>query len=80
MHRLFCKARTVYGPPPPAPWPTSDSAPQHGLRLLQDGPLGSDPPLEASPKRHEQLPRHRDHPDAPQALATATQALAKPAT
>ncbi len=39
IHRLFRKARTVYGPPPPAPRPTSDSALKHGLRLFQDGPL-----------------------------------------
>ena len=39
IHRLFRKARTVCGPPPPAPWPTSDSAPKHGLCLFQDGPL-----------------------------------------
>jgi len=39
IHRLFRKARTVYGPPPPVPWRTSDSAPKHGLCLFQDGPL-----------------------------------------
>jgi hypothetical protein len=80
IHRLLRKARTVYGPPPPAPWPTSDSAPQHGFCLLQDGPLWEDPALAEAPPRHEPLPRHRDHPDAPQTLAAAPQALAQPAT
>src|SRR4030095_332416 len=35
---------------------------------------------EESPQRNEQLPRHRDNPDAPQTLAAATKALSKPAT
>jgi hypothetical protein len=80
MHRLFRKARTVYGPPPPAPGATSDSAPQHGLCFFQDGPLWEAPALEESPKCNEQRTRHRDNADAPQALATATKALSKPAT
>jgi hypothetical protein len=80
LRRLLCKARKKNGPPPPAPRPKPDSTPTYRSRRFEFCTLRYYPGLEAAPKRHESLTGYRDNPETPQALASATKALAKPTT
>ena len=80
LRRLLSMARKHHGSPPPAPRPRGNSAPQYCLCLFAFRPLRYSPGLEEALQRHEQLPRHRHHPNAPPTLAAAPNARAKPTT
>ena len=74
------RTRKCNGPPPPAPGPRPDAAPPHRFGLFACRPLWEEPRFQEAPQGHEELPRHRSHPHASQALPSSTHALAPPAT
>jgi hypothetical protein len=57
-----------------------DSATLDCFRLFEYSALRYSPRLEETPQGHEQLPRHRDHPETSQPLAPAPTARSQPAT
>ena len=80
LQRLVGKTRKCNGPPPPAPGPRPDAVPLHCFGLFACRPLWEEPRCQEALQGHEELPRHRYHPHASQALPSSTQALAPAAT
>ena len=80
IRRRAAQARNFTGSPPQAPRPRCDTASPTLLSLFEHRPRGYHPGLEETPERNESLPGHGDNPNPSQALATASEALTKPAT
>src|SRR5215470_3155799 len=78
--RLAEQALHYHGLPPPVSTARRDTAWLKLLPRLEGRSLWELARLEKTPQRNEYLARHRHNPDAPQTLATASEALAKPHT
>src|SRR6266699_3372381 len=80
IRRRAAQARIFRGSPLPAPQPGRHAALPMRLPRFEHRPRREHPGFEETPERHESLAGHGHNPNPSQALATAAEALTKPAT